>query len=205
MKKGILKTISAALTVFMLTAGVLIIQTITALQSKPANTGNSIIEGANGVPGTQSQATLPGQIQKNNIDEPTAISIAQNQSGLAVLASVKPDLVDLNGRTAYEVVFDAGKMYVDANSGIILADNIQISPETAGQAAANFLQLSRFAKVELVSRNGQNLYLVFFQEGIYVYVNFKGQIIGWEYAQPAPANPAANANTNPSRSEKEDD
>ena len=41
-----------------------------------------------------------------------------------------PELVDLNGRVAYEVVLDVGTVYVDANTGRVL----QVDPDPAAKA-----------------------------------------------------------------------
>jgi hypothetical protein len=205
MKKGLLITISAAMTVFFLTGIFLTIRTAAALRTDLTNRQSKIVampvvERSNPNRSEQTDGTL-----STMIDESTAISFAKTNAGLAVLSGSNADLVDLNGKVAYEVNFNAGKIYVDANSGILLGDTIKISPEIAGQAAANYLKLSLYSKVDQVNLNGVNLYRVFFREGIYVYVSFKGQIISWEYTQPAYSNHPAKPNSNSYSSSEEDD
>jgi uncharacterized membrane protein YkoI len=54
-------------------------------------------------------------------DDAGAIALAA-EPGTQLTA--KPELVDFQGTVAYEVVLDAGKVYVDANTGQILYDGV---------------------------------------------------------------------------------
>jgi hypothetical protein len=205
MKKGLLLTFSAAMTVFFMTAIFLTIKTATTLQTDQTIQQSKILPMPVVETSNQNRSGQTDNTLSTMIDESTAISLAQTNAGLAVLSGSKADLVDLDGKVAYEVNFNAGKIYVDANSGTILGDTIKILPEIAGQAAANYLKLSQYSKVDQVNLKGMNLYRVFFQEGIYVYVSFKGQIISWEYTQPVFSNQPANPNSSFHPSSEEDD
>jgi len=141
------------------------------------------------------------------IDMATAISTAQADAGIATLSSTKADLVDLNGKTAYEILFDFGKVYVDANTGIVLGNSIVVTPEIAGSVAANYLQLNRYNKVSQVTYKGENVYKVSFLQGVNVYVNMKGVVISWEYIPSSYVNPstAPESNPNPGSDSREND
>ncbi|MGC9041490.1 MAG: PepSY domain-containing protein, partial [Roseiflexus sp.] len=116
-----------------------------------------------------------------------AQAIAQNLAQGAYL--VKPaELVLYQGAPAYEIVFDAGAVYVDAQSGTVLANTlaqpVASQPVNAEQAAAsqpvNAEQAAQIAlayrgggqirKVELERERGIDVYEVKFTDGAKVYV-----------------------------------
>ena len=82
-----------------------------------------------------------------------------------------------------------------------------VTPEIAGSAAANYLQLNRYNKVSQATLKGENVYKVNFIQGINVYVSMKGVVIAWEYAPSNPVNPntAPGANPNPGSGSQEND
>ena len=205
MKKGIIIAISTALTVFLLAALFFTVRIVGAFQTYDF-TGQSAINttSASGI-SEQKNAAAAITSTSTKIDQVTAVSLAKMNGGLAVITDSNPSLVDLNGTVAYEVNFDTGKIYIDANSGNILGDTIRITPELAGQAAAAFLQTSRFSRVDVVARNGANVYRVYFNQGILVYINFKGQVVSWEYTQPVYSNPSRSPSANSNSSHEEDD
>ena len=186
MKKGILSIISLAFAVFILSAIGLTITTVSGMQaSQPV-----AIENTKPAPVVEITTQGPQNTTISSaIDMATAISTAQADAGIATLSSAKADLVDLNGKTAYEVLFDYGKVYIDANTGLMLGNSIVVTPEIAGSVAANYLQLNRYNQVSQVTLKGENVYKVYFSQGVNVYVNLKGVVIAWEYAPSNSANP----------------
>jgi uncharacterized membrane protein YkoI len=94
-----------------------------------------------------------------------------------------PELVDFEGSMAYEVVFDAGNIYVDAISGAVLYNGTinvvpaDISAERAAQLAAAYMGNNDIYKVELLTLNGQDVYRVKFLNGDAVFVGLKGDIL----------------------------
>lgn len=205
MKKEILVSLSTAMILFVITTIFLTVRTIPSVQAdillKKSTANNALKENVN----TALTSSITKTATPNQIDPSMAISIANSNAGLAIFAGKDPNLVDLNGSTAYEVIFNAGNIYVDASTGSILGDSIQIAPELAGQRAAAFLRTAGYTSVNVFNRNGINLYRVYFAQGIYVFVNFKGQVVAWEYAQPAYSNRPSNSSPSSNSFEREDD
>ena len=205
MKKGILAIISVALAVFIVSAIGLTISTVSGMQAMQP----TVIENTKPVPVVEISTQAPQKPAITTaINETSAISTAQADAGIATLSSTKADLVDLNGKTAYEVLFDFGKVYVDANTGLVLGNSIVVTPEIAGSVAANYLQLNRYNNVSQVSLKGENVYKVSFLQGVIVYVNLKGVVVAWEYAPSNNVNPntapGTNPNPQPNNPEKDD-
>ena len=193
MKKGILLLLSLALTVFILSAIGLTISTVSSLNLlQSSQTENTFVAQNNSAP----VAAKPADPSKGNlnvgaqvlpqtsIDEKTAIGIAQSNSGVAVLSSNNVDLVDLDGQVAYEVIFNLGKVFVDANSGTVLGNSIQITPEIAVQEASKVLQMNQVNQVNLGAYQGENYYIVQFRGGVNAYVSMKGVVTFIGNAQP---------------------
>jgi uncharacterized membrane protein YkoI len=205
MKKGILAIISIALAVFIVSAVGLTINTVSGMQAAQT----AVVENTKPAPVVEISTPVPqSPAITTAIDMAAAISTAQADAGIATLSSTKADLVDLNGKTAYEVTFDFGKVYVDANTGLVLGNSIVVTPEIAGSAAANYLQLNRYNQVSQVSLKGENVYKVSFLQGVNVYVNMKGVVVAWEYAPSNNVNPNTAPGTNPnpgSNSQEKDD
>jgi predicted secreted protein len=120
------------------------------------------------------------------IDMQTAIQTAQADAGIAVLTNSNPELVNLDGKVAYEVSFDLGKIYIDANNGIILSNSIAITPQMAAQVASQYLQMGQVSQVETVILKGENFYKVSFTAGMNAYINRKGQISYIENSNSVP-------------------
>jgi hypothetical protein len=192
MKKGILYILSLALTVFILSAIGLTINTVSSLNSlQPTLPDNSLVAQNNPVPasvkptepsGGDSNVAAP-VLPQTSIDEKTAIGIAQSDAGVAVLSSNQADLVDLNGQVAYEVIFNLGKVYVDANTGTVLGNTIQITPDIAVQVASKALQLNQVIRVDLGTFQGKNYFIVQFRGGVNTYVSLKGVVTFISHSQ----------------------
>jgi hypothetical protein len=65
-----------------------------------------------------------------------AAALARNALGGGALLR-QPELVLFNGRVAYELIFDRGRVYVDAVSGAILYDGGLISPSASNSVPAH--------------------------------------------------------------------
>jgi hypothetical protein len=185
MKKGILALLSLALTIFVLSAIGLTIMTVSSLNSlQSSKTENIVAAQNNTVPTTANpeDATTENKkisaqvLPQPSIDEKTAFRIAQSDAGVAMVSSNNAVLVDLNGQISYEVVFNLGKVYVDANSGSILGNTIQITPEIAIQEAVKVLQMNQVNQVTLGTFQRQNYYIVQFRGGANAYVSMKGVV-----------------------------
>jgi hypothetical protein len=88
-------------------------------------------------------------------------------------------LVDYQGKLAYEVTFDKGLVYVDANSGTILFNGTvpaQITADTAVQIASDYLNNKNVLQVDKVTVGNRPLYRVIFKNGYFVYLDLTGQI-----------------------------
>lgn len=98
-----------------------------------------------------------------------------------------PELVSLQGTPAYEVVFDRGAIYIDAQTGAVLANTIDapaaaeatpISPDQAVAAATAYLGGGTVVKVEREYEHGVDVYEVEFRDGSEVYVDsYTGQVV----------------------------
>ncbi len=114
-----------------------------------------------------------------------AQEIAVANAGGATLIRA-PELVSLQGVPAYEVVFDRGPIYIDAQTGAVLANTIAappaaqanpISPDQAVAAATAYLGGGTVVKVEREYEHGVDVYEVKFSDGSEVYVDaYTGQI-----------------------------
>lgn len=114
-----------------------------------------------------------------------AQTIAQAAAGNATLMRA-PELVSLQGTPAYEVVFDRGAIYVDAQTGAILANTIAeiaqsanpISEDQAIAAAVAYLGGGTVKKVKREYEHGVDAYEVKFSDGSEVYVDaYTGQVV----------------------------
>ncbi len=81
---------------------------------------------------TQPQAVQPTAVAQpeNAVSNPVAVQVSQDQAAQIALRAVPsaklsrtPELVNLQGAVAYEVVLTQGNVYVDANTGKILLNN----------------------------------------------------------------------------------
>ena len=198
MKTGIFWLLSVALTVFILSAIGLTISAVSRLnllqssQSEKtlAAQNNSVPEAASAQDSSSVNLNEAAQVlPQTAIDEKTAIGIAQSDSDVAILSSNNAVLVDLNGQIAYEIVFNLGKVYVDAYSGSILGNTIQITSEIAIQEASKVLQMNQVNQVTLGTFQGQNYYIVQFRGGVNAYVSMKGVVTFVSTSQSAGQTP----------------
>ena len=114
-----------------------------------------------------------------------AQAIAQAAAGNATLMRA-PELVSIQGAPAYEVIFDRGAIYVDTQTGAILANTIAeiaqsanpISEEQAIAAAVAYLGGGTVREGEREYEHGVDAYEVKFSDGSEVYVDaYTGQVV----------------------------
>jgi uncharacterized membrane protein YkoI len=116
------------------------------------------------------------------ISADAALQIALDTVVSSAVLSAEPELVDFEGSVAYEVPFEQGNLYIDADTGEVLFNGtlalipIQISGEEAARIAANYLDRTDVYKVEAVDLNGETVYKVKFNSGDVVFVNTSGQL-----------------------------
>lgn len=133
---------------------------------------------AQAAPAAPSFAVTPEQAQA------TALAVAP---GAAVSAA--PELVSFEGAPAYEVRLDRGLVYVDAQSGAVLANGAAqppapaaqgpaISGEQAAQLAIAYRGGGEVDEVERDEEDGLQVYEVKFRDGSKVYVDAaSGQVV----------------------------
>lgn len=94
-----------------------------------------------------------------------------------------PELVDYNGKVAYEVKFANGNIYVDATTGQILFNGISsaikqtITADQAAKLAISYVGNSNIEDIEVKTYNGSRVYMIKFQNGQEVYVGLDGTIV----------------------------
>ncbi len=93
-----------------------------------------------------------------------------------------PELVDFEGKVAYEVGFDKGNVYVDASSGEVLMNGTvaepphEVTKEEAIKIAQDYMGLTDIYLADMVTISGQQLWRVIFNAGHFVYMDKTGQI-----------------------------
>lgn len=233
MKNKLSLIVSIFVTVFVITVGIGVITKVSANNTPQVNTSPTVdatafaqreqayqqiiaqanlqIELAN-----QQIAALANQITPQTPAEATvtyavtaeqASTIAQQTVGVA--PAELPGLVDFSGTPAYEVVYDSGKVYVDANTGAVLFNGIpkpvkNITSEEALYIAVNYLKTSQPVAMGTSIFNGAKVYVVLFSDGQSVYVDLTGNVVAVQMA--APAQPSNNSSeSHESESEVEND
>ena len=108
-----------------------------------------------------------------------AEGIASQLVGLTTTGNTR--LVNYNGLAAYEVVFSQGNVYVDAESGNVIYNGIQvlqsISAEQAISIAENYLGNTSVAGIASGMYGSVSAYQIVFQNGSVVYVDIYGKVL----------------------------
>lgn len=108
-----------------------------------------------------------------------AARAAREAAGAGQVERKPPELVSFDGRAAYEVVFDAGSIYVDAQSGALLFNATQpqnITAEQAAQIASDYLGIKDILSVDQINFRGAPLWRVIFKNSTIAYLDLTGQI-----------------------------
>lgn len=213
MKNKPLLIVSAFITVFILTIGIGIVTKVSAnnrqaavSQTMDAATAFSereqayqqLIEQANQQLSLANQqiATLTNFGQIDSTAQPVPvypISTDQAASIAGQLAGANPEkppeLVSYNGTPAYEVQFANGKVYVDATNGSVLYNGLQVqvvnvTPEQALIIAMNYLPTAQPVDIYYGRYNGNQVYVVVFNDGQSVYVDMNGRVVAVQMAAP---------------------
>jgi hypothetical protein len=108
-----------------------------------------------------------------------ADEIAGEVASPGLVATRKPELVDFEGKTAYEVPYQNGSIFVDAQSGSVLFNGTipqEVTLEMAQKIAADFLKNTDIVQADEITFRGAPLYRVIFKNSTIVYLDKTGQI-----------------------------
>jgi uncharacterized protein YpmB len=135
---------------------------------------------------SQQPAVVPTETAQGPVDSsaPTisveqAAQIAQQVADANQQLTKQPELVSFQGKTAYEAVFSAGSILVDADNGTVLYNGTvpqQISADQASQIVSGYLNNPNVIKVDVIHLGTKPLYRVILKDGTFAYVDFSGQI-----------------------------
>jgi len=134
-------------------------------------------------PAAPAPAAPPAPVYAVSPEQAQAIAQANAQGATLIRA---PELVSLQGVPAYEVVFDRGAIYVDAQTGAILANTIStgtqvanaINEDQAIAAAVAYMGGGTVVEVKREYEHGVDVYEVKFADGSEVYVDaYSGQVV----------------------------
>ena len=118
-----------------------------------------------------------------------ASQIAQGTVEVGQTVQKTPELVSFEGKTTYEVIFQKGSVYVDAQNGAVVFNGtvpLQINADKAVQIASDYLKEKDFLKVDQITFRNAPIFRVIFKSGMMVYMDLTGQIT---YIQKASSNP----------------
>jgi uncharacterized membrane protein YkoI len=105
-----------------------------------------------------------------------------------------PDLVSYEGAPAYEVVLDKGTVYVNAQTGAVLANGAAaptlISQDQAVQAAQAYLGGGVMKSVSLQDDNGAKTYVIQFTDDSKVYVDAISGVVVYAEIRTKPSQSA---------------
>jgi len=138
-------------------------------------------------PSVQSQAQKADEVATKNSASPSSTTISPEVAGQLAQkvadASQKlqkpPELVNFQGKIAYEALFGKGAIYIDAQDGTILYNGTipqQITADQATQIVEDYMNDKNVLQVDLVHIAGQPLYRVILKNGYIAYVDLTGQI-----------------------------
>ena len=196
MKSNTALTISAILTAFVLVViGGVVVTAYAAGQNNNSQTLASAPQATSSDQQTSiAQAGQQLQQADNNqqvanpaapqlpVDAATALATARSVAVSAAVPKGAPQLVSFEGKTAYEVSFEQGMIYVDANTGQVLFNGTQpqstpqIGAQQAAQIAVDYLGEGDVLDVQLVNFNGAMVYQTSFFSGNVVFVTPTGQV-----------------------------
>lgn len=144
----------------------------------------------------QAQQSTPPAGSEMGIRPEKAVEIARQVVG-ADFSLVQPaEMVNLEGKYAYELVGAQVTLYVDARSGAVLYNSAtapasrQVSADEAAEIARAYLKANKVYKVDLAYLNGAQLYRVILPGNYFVYVDQNGQIVTIQHVQMSAATPA---------------
>ena len=155
---------------------------------------NAQVQGATPVSQTQPMLTADG-----------VLTIAYQVAGSDQVLSGVPQLVSFQGTPAFEIPFINGLMYIDANSGAILSNNVraQINEQQAIQISADYLGVTNTSNfvVNRLSVDGTDVFKVYINNYVLV-VDKYGTITKFQVIKSAPSSSGGSSS---SKSEDHDD
>jgi len=158
---------------------------------------NAQIQGAAPASQTQSMLTADG-----------VLTIAYQAAGSDQVLSGVPQLVSFQGTLAFEIPFINGLMYIDANSGAILSNNVrtQINEEQAIQISADYLGVAdtRNFVVNRLSIDGSDVFKVFINNYVLV-VDKYGTITTFQVIKSAPSYSGSSSSSGEGDHEEDED
>ncbi len=126
-----------------------------------------------------SQATTSQKAPEAAVSADQAEKIAMKAAEVGQSMLKKPELVQFQGKAAYEADFDKGSIFIDAQSGEILYNGTvpqQITADQAGKIAADYLKNKDILQVDQVKNGATQLFRVIFKNGTMLYMDLTGQI-----------------------------
>jgi uncharacterized membrane protein YkoI len=160
-------------------------QTALAEANRRLEEANRQIAAANaqlaGTPAPEAPAAQAAPSYTISAEQAQQLALAVTPGG----ALARPaELVSYQGAPAYEVLLDRGTLYIDAQSGAVLANGAApapggaVSAEQAAQAAVSYRGGGTVREVELEDEEGALVYEVKFTDGGKVYVDAAtGQVV----------------------------
>jgi uncharacterized membrane protein YkoI len=144
----------------------------------------------------QAQVTQLKQQQQQTAAQPAvtaavsavqADQIAQQAADPGEKLLKNADLVSFEGKTAYEVDFEKGAIYVDAQTGDVLFNGTvpqKITQEKAIQVVSDYLNLKDVLEVKQVKIGIYDEYRIIFTNGTMAWIDVYGQIHDVQYPAP---------------------
>lgn len=108
-----------------------------------------------------------------------ALQAAREAAGPGMSESRAPELVSFEDKAAYEVPFEAGTIYIDAQTGEVLFNGTlpqEITADQAAQIASDYLNIQGILKVDQINFRGAPLWRVIFKNSTMAYLDLTGQI-----------------------------
>ncbi len=139
------------------------------------------------------QNDQPQATSANPVVESAAISpekagqIAQDAAEKGQALQKTPELVNFEGKVAYEAVFEKGSVYVDSQSGDVLFNGtvpLKITLAKATQVAEEYMKSKEVLQSDEITFRGAPMYRVIFKNGMMVYLDTTGQITYIQQVSP---------------------
>jgi len=219
MKNKLTLVVPIIVTVFVITAGMGVITKVSANNIPQVNTSPTVDSTAS--ESYQHNSTLVNDFQAQTSFGPSleatatylltadqASSIAQQIAGVA--PKYVPELVSFNGTPAYEVEFMNREIYVDANSGVILFDDLQKpdtenSTEDALSLETNHLKTSQSVEMEISANHDSEVYDVSSADDQSVYTDLNVKEVATPMASPVHPSNSSSSSVHESESSNNDD
>ena len=215
MKNKLTLVVPIIVTVFVITAGMGVITKVSANNIPQVNTSPTVDSTAS--ESYQHNSTLVNDFQAQTSFDPSleaiatylltadqASSIAQQIAGVA--PKYVPELVSFNGTPAYEVEFINGDIYVDANSGVVLFNDLQkTDTEDTTELEENDLKTSRPVEMETSTNHDSELYDARFEDGQSVYKDLDGKVVDAQMESPEQHSNSSSISEHESESSNNDD